>query len=72
MTPVIMFHGHDDKLADKLELIGCELDDTNQTFYWLGTLDDFADKYQASFQVYITAFGARRIFVTSHGDFRPR
>ena len=67
-----MFHGYDEKLAEKLEAIGCNRDDENRSHYWTGTLDDFADKYADKFQVYVTAFGDKRIHVTQHSRFGQR
>jgi hypothetical protein len=72
MIPVIMWHGYDEKLAESLSAMGCEVEDDGRSFKWLGTLDEFAEKYGRSFQVYITAFGAKRLFVTQHADFRAQ
>ena len=72
MIPVIMFHGYDEELAEKLEEVGCERVDEDRAFYWTDTLDEFAYRYNSMFQVHITAFGTKRILVSQHGDFRQR
>ena len=72
MIPVIMFHGYDEVLAEKLVDVGCERVDEDRAFYWTNTLDEFAYLYNNTFQVHITAFGAKRILVSHHNDFRQR